>query len=65
MTSIHELVSDGTLRMFLAAAHAGSFTLAADDVGVSQSAVSHAIAADCMTTSSRVRPSRSRSPPSP
>ena len=44
MTSIHELVSDGTLRMFLAAAHAGSFTLAADDVGVSQSAVSHAIA---------------------
>ncbi len=44
MISNHESVSDGALRMFLAAAQAGSFTLAAEDLEVSQSAVSHAIA---------------------
>lgn len=37
-------MSDATLRLFLAAARAGSFTRAAADLGLSQSAVSHAIA---------------------
>ena len=44
MISSHDSASDSTLRVFLAAAEAGSFTLAGGDLGVSQSAVSHSIA---------------------
>ena len=44
MNSYHGDVSDNALRVFLAAANVGSFTAAAHDLDVSQSAVSHAIA---------------------
>ena len=36
-------VSDRWLRVFLAAADAGSFTAAADRLGIGQPAVSHAV----------------------
>ena len=44
MNSIHEQVTDKALRAFDAAVRLGSFTAAAHELGVSQSAVSHAIA---------------------
>lgn len=44
MTLDHARVSDGDLRLLLAAARNGSFTAAAQAAGVGQSAVSHAIA---------------------
>ena len=43
MTEIHDEVPDRWLRIFVSAARAGSFTAAAADTGIGQSAVSHAM----------------------
>lgn len=44
MNEDHERPGDGDLRLLLAAARTGSFTAAAKEAGIGQSAVSHAIA---------------------
>ena len=44
MNTDHGVVSDGDLRLLVSAARTGSFTAAAKEAGIGQSAVSHAIA---------------------